>query len=221
MMKRPWPCMVLLVVACGDPSAPGAALDSGAGNRSDASVVGDAGDGDGDSSEEHDASQQADDVGPESLWPLTVGNSWTYETDHPLIQGSGPCTDGYTTELVGMAQIMGRSAYEADTSCSDTPTYYSVSDDGVDGYVSKVTQDFVPVIAAPVVEGATFESNHLTFKWHELDSITVPAGTFHHCWERQLTNGTSPTSETYCPGVGLVQSNRNTFAYVLKSCVIK
>ena len=217
--------MLLLVVACGDSSAPGTALDSGTVNRSDASVVDDTGDGDGDgdgdASEEHDASQQPDGVDPQSLLPLAVGTSWTYETDRPVIQESGPCTAGYTVELVGIAQVLGRSAYEAASSCSDKPTYYSVSDGGVDGYVSGAVQDFVPVIAAPVIEGATFQSNHLIFKWHELDSITVPAGTFHHCWERQHTNGTSPNSDTYCPGVGLVRSTRSTFAYVLTSYVIK
>ena len=62
------------------------------------------------------------------------------------------------------------------------------------------------MLKSPVEEGCTWQTTldvtTYTYTWHEIGTVTVPAGTFDDCWER-TTEGTTQYL-TYCRGVGRV-----------------
>jgi hypothetical protein len=76
---------------------------------------------------------------------------------------------------------------------------------------------FVAVILAPVTEGATFDAGGIAFVWSAAPEVTVPAGTFRNCWKRTQAESATPRITTYCPGVGMVRSDRGDHALVLSS----
>ena len=72
-------------------------------------------------------------------------------------------------------------------------------------------------MTSPIQDGASWTfAPGTTITWHAVASITVPAGTFTHCFMRTVSD--SPKLEaTFCPGVGQVRRVNDGYAAVLES----
>ena len=149
---------------------------------------------------------------PESLFPLAVGNRWTYLVTTTL-PDSSPCPAGeHSTELVSSSTVDGRMAFEAKHVCDalmpEAVRFYAYSELGVEtkrcaAGAAGCGPNWVIGLPRPVAEQATFQALDGLRTVHRVGRVTVPAGTFEECWE---TRGESPSPlvSVYCPGVGAV-----------------
>lgn len=131
--------------------------------------------------------------------PFAVGNTWTYDVTeigvYPL------CPSGvHDGKVLGSAQRDGKLAYETQSLCAKAGTFYYSVDGDVVYWDSAST--WVLVLDAPVAEGHTWSNGVTTYAWHDVGTVTVPAGTFSKCWKAQDTTG--PSYTVFCRGVGPV-----------------
>jgi hypothetical protein len=134
------------------------------------------------------------------LFPAVVGHSWTFQ-----ISSDFPECDGVRSGAVlGQQNVDGRNAFVISSYCDGvSPSAVSVSDKSADVDFLGV---YIPQLAAPVTEGASFASIEGTTTWHKEGAVTVPAGTFQDCW--RAVSGA--TFVVYCPGVGTVIIHEDT-----------
>ncbi len=131
--------------------------------------------------------------------PFAVGNAWTYDVTqigvYPL------CPSGsHQGKVLGSSQRDGKLAYQTQSLCANAGTFYYAVDGDVVYWDSAGT--WTLVLDAPVVEGHTWSNGVSTYAWHDVGSVTVPAGTFSKCWKAQDTGG--PSYTIFCRGVGAV-----------------
>ncbi|HXK17995.1 MAG TPA: hypothetical protein VNG33_09340 [Polyangiaceae bacterium] len=133
---------------------------------------------------------------PALLFPLAVGNKWTFSG--PPLKGcaSGQFEESFTAyELHG-----GRMAYESVDTCQPNAPVWLSEQDGAIAQFSGT--DWAVSLAPPVEEGAEWDSGGVRFGWHAVPTVTVPAGTFDNCWKRALVLYPDSFARTYCPGIG-------------------
>jgi hypothetical protein len=136
-----------------------------------------------------------DDTSIASLFPAVVGHSWTLDVTSDFPQ----CAGEKTGSVLGQQKVDGRDALWISSYCDgQPPAAVSVSDRSAD---VDVQGKYIPQLAEPVVEGATFASIMGQTTWHkERSPVTVPAGTFDNCWRAVAGSN----FVVYCPGVGTV-----------------
>lgn len=132
--------------------------------------------------------------------PIVVGHAWTYDVTE---LGTFPaCPSG---EHTGQVLSQGPKDGEADALAVQSlcekagVVYYTVSGDLVRQSVNGVWR---VVLDAPVEEGHTWTEAGITYVWRDVGDVTVPAGTFPHCFKLTAKLGASYT--TFCRGVGPV-----------------
>ena len=142
-----------------------------------------------------DASGGPADTSIASLFPAVVGHSWTLE----ITSDFSNCAGEKTGSVLGQQKVDGRDAVWISSYCDgNPPAAVSLSDRSAD---VDIQGTYVPQLAEPVTEGATFKSIMGETTWHqERGAVTVPAGTFNNCWRAVA----GPSYVTYCPGVGTV-----------------
>jgi hypothetical protein len=129
-----------------------------------------------------------------SLFPAKVGHTMTFQVSSDFPQ----CSGERTGSVLGTQKVDGRDAFWISSYCDgQPPAAVSVSDKSAD---VDVQGQYIPQLAAPVAEGAKFQSISGTSTWHKEGTVTVPAGTFQNCWRSTSGN----TFVIYCPGVGTV-----------------
>jgi hypothetical protein len=155
-------------------------------------------------------------VTPSDLYPLAVGNQWTFTTTaNP--GATALCKVGTVMNTINSSDMqLGRAAFEATSYCGAMTTL-SLSDNGVDQLLSGA---WVTILAAPVSDGASWQTTQATYTWHGPLSIQVPAGSFDNCWKRSPSTASLP-DVSYCPGVGTVEIDDSTYTTVLTSYTLK
>ncbi len=139
------------------------------------------------------------------LWPLAVGNSWTYSPD-------SKCAMPDVFQVAELAPYQGRMAYRFTDTCSPDGFWLSV----VDGNIQQFAEAWHSNLAVPIEDGATWAWNDTyDFVWKSEPTVTVQMGTFHDCWRRVDPDNEAALSRVYCPGIGSVLSESPTEHYEL------
>jgi hypothetical protein len=133
--------------------------------------------------------------------PIVLGHRWTYDVkevgNYPLC----PSGSGQSAEVLGVSTRDGRQAYEVRSFCQYVGSVYYAEDGDVVYWDYDGT--WILVIDAPVIDGHTWTNGVTSYAWHDVGSVTVPAGTFSQCFKAADTLG--PTYTILCRGVGPVQ----------------
>ena len=156
----------------------------------------------------------------ERIDPLALGRSWIYEVE--TREGGAPCTAGVqVSEVLGPGNTYdGSASLRYKPLCTVTVADAIIEGDRFIGYVVDASPA-VPllVLDSPVEEGhawAYSPGGQPTLVWHDAGTVTVPAGTFTDCWNRDNVNA-SPGHFTYCRGVGLAAVDDPTYKATLTS----
>ncbi|OGC38800.1 hypothetical protein A2Y85_08045 [candidate division WOR-3 bacterium RBG_13_43_14] len=161
--------------------------------------------------------------GEKAVFPLTVGNEWTYGLSviTETTDTSGVVADtmtATTTSQINSETTLDDStaAFENissmeydDTLMTDfTDTSYVVeTDDYILGYDSKSDTEPDTLFVLPVEEGNTWAQNSTTTAVVlGKEDVTVPAGTYNDCWEIGYITTGETTYTYYAPGTGNVKS---------------
>ncbi len=186
----------LVLGGCGGAGGGDDSVDAAAGG--DGSSVADSG-GATDGAGSGDGANGGDD----RLYPVEVGRSWTYQV--AAVGAGAVCSPGsYSEVITGQESVGGRTAFAVDNWCSAVgTTYASVDGDLVETWYNG---GWITALDTPVEEGHTWNmTSAVSYTWHDAGTVTVPAGTFDDCWNRE--QNVSYTAYTiYCRGVGVVRS---------------
>ena len=177
----------ILIAACG-----GGGMNAG----DDDGPLPDGGNGSGSGSGTHG--------GSDKLFPLAMGNSWTYSVA-AVGTGSICATGSHEQHVVSANPTGGRDAFQVTNFCSGaagTFDYATAAGDEIDFYYQ--TQ-WLTLISPPLEEGHMWPYFNTSYHWHRETSVTVPAGTYDDCWTA-VQDVSYTASLTYCRGVGLVRS---------------
>ncbi len=165
--------------------------------------------------------------GEKTVFPLTVGNDWTYglTTITEITDTTGVVADTMTatitSEITSETTLDdGTAAFENisstdydDTLITDfTDTSFVVeADDYILGYDSKSDTEPDTLFVLPIEEGNTWTvhpdtANPTTAVVLGKENVTVPAGTYDDCWEIGYITAGETTYTYYAPGTGNVRS---------------
>jgi PPE-repeat protein len=137
------------------------------------------------------------------LLPLAVGHTWTYDVT-TLGAGDGCSAGGKVTKVLAAVSHAGKDGFTEQNLCyPDGKTIDLVVEGDRISMWNDGAQAWVVAFEEPVEEGHSWAVASGTRTWHDAGTVTVPAGTFDHCWRADQT-GTVTGSYTYCRGVGLV-----------------
>jgi hypothetical protein len=138
------------------------------------------------------------------LWPIKIGSTWSYAA-------SGYCSGTVDRTVVSANAVDGRAAFQIDDSsaaCTTVAESYSLpGGDQVDIDILGTWSTLIDPVLQEGHSWAYYGSTMLT--WHRETSVTVPAGTFTDCWTANSSDPSIP-SDTYCRGVGPVQSHSSS-----------
>jgi hypothetical protein len=159
----------------------------------------------GDASTDNDAAMSQG-IRPVDLFPVVVGNRWTYEV-REFMDADPSCPDGQYVSEIGAAPapVGGRTSFVFESYCVGIRI---LSINGPDIDVAAVAaENWYPYLTGPVEEGAEFSYAGTSFKirWSYVGHVTVEAGEFDGCWN--AVDNLYSNVLTYCPGVGLVRSH--------------
>jgi hypothetical protein len=179
--------LVMLLAACG-----GSAMNGDDGGGTDGGTGSDSGSGSGGGGGSH------------VLYPLAVGNSWTYSVE--AVGAGSICAPGtHEQHVVSGNMAGGRAAFQMTNFCSGVTATYDYSagaNDEVDFYYQT---SWLTLVDPTLTEGHMWPYFNTSYHWHRETSVTVPAGTYTDCWTA-VQDVSYSASLTYCRGVGLVRS---------------
>jgi hypothetical protein len=132
--------------------------------------------------------------------PIVVGHSWTYDVKELGTYPACPSGEHTGTVLSQGPKDGEANALAVQSLCANAGTvYYTVAGDVVHEDTGGM---WVLALDAPVEEGHSWTDGTLTYSWHDVGTVMVPAGTFPHCFTLSANVGASYT--TFCRGVGPV-----------------
>ena len=162
---------------------------------------------------------------PSDLFPLALGNRWTYVL---LADPTGYCDPTYLSEEVyDTDELDGVSGFILTSPCYAPDPALDARLAFVDGEVVQRLEDaWQVVLAAPVEPNAAWDLPYgggtFNYSWSFEGEVTVPAGTFQNCWSRRLSPAeASPDIDVYCPGVGPVRRTSNDLTIELASYLVQ
>ncbi|MBS1902372.1 MAG: hypothetical protein JSS75_01550 [Bacteroidetes bacterium] len=161
-----------------------------------------------------------------TLFPLAVGNSWTYQvTNYDANTGAVSQRSTYTTSIDSAVTINGQTAYKygsgsAYQSFSGNDLQYSYTPSGRTGMITLVRYRYPMLVGTPqkVLDTTYSDQSRQVTTLEIVDSakkVTVPAGTFTCVQFRTVilsTFSAAPldtaqvTDDYLAPGVGLVRT---------------
>lgn len=129
---------------------------------------------------------------PRDLYPLVIGNAWSYEVD-----------TGNATTTLAITRVQSADGDNVEVRTGSSTIRYEVRAEGI-----RVPAEDVWLLRVPLRIGATWSARGgRTATLVSLDAVAdTPAGAFRHCAE-VLEQGGELDLEvrtTYCPGVGPV-----------------
>ena len=220
-------CLSLLLFGCGNASPWDGLPWRDAGDRDTALEVGDtesgfqerpSGDADTDSGEADTGAADSEtvDAGEAPLMPHTVGSWWIFRYTHLEDADFGACAAGlWTSGILEMTVLDGIDTYTYLSACSKDSAQAEamIQFEGDKSVVVNFGAPFV-MTDTPVADGHTwtvdFSAGPKTYRWDHLGKVTVPAGTFDHCWDR--VDEANDDHLVYCRGVGRVMGRtRNAY----------
>lgn len=154
-------------------------------------------------------SSAGDASAPEASGPDTridpvsfVGQSWTY--DVAAMGASPPCAPGsHTASVIGHSMVNGRDAFQVASFCAAAGTIsYAIDGDRV---LEDYQGSWLVALETPVAEGTSWLFGNVPVTWHAAGDVTVPAGTFHGCFDAKDTLSAGVAYATFCRGVGPVR----------------
>jgi hypothetical protein len=201
--------VICALVACSKKDG-GGATTSGAGGMSggpggQGGAAGGAGDGGADN----------------RLLPLASGRSWTFAVS--AVGGAGgagsTCAAGVqTARVLSVSTESGQPAYAYHPICSDSDFVLVGAGDKLLAHPTTALDPSFTYLDTPVAEGHTWQdAAGRTLTWHDVGAVTVAAGTYADCWDRQLTSPTENGAVTFCRGVGQVRYSFSTYTAELQS----
>lgn len=142
---------------------------------------------------------------PAELFPLAVGNTWTYEVTEKTL---GACVSDPSETVASTVDIDSVTAFNLTSACFDREEgdYSILAVNGAE-IVQQMGGTWETTYATPLADGHswTIASGVYTFTWEQVGQVTVPAGTFEDCWRRPITPESESTENTtLCRGVGPV-----------------
>ncbi len=149
-------------------------------------------------------SGSSDTGGSSALYPLAMGNSWTYAV--AAVGAGSICAAGtHEQHIVSSNSVGTRPAFQMTNFCSGvsaTYDYAAGANDEIDFYYSG---SWLTLVDPTLSEGHMWPYFNTSYHWHRETSVTVPAGTYSDCWTA-VQDVSYTASLTYCRGVGLVRS---------------
>lgn len=145
---------------------------------------------------------------PADLFPLAVGNIWTYSIlEQPMPDFCDP--EHLTEEVYALDTVGGREGFVTSAVCF-APSDQDSRLAAVDGEIQQWIGDMWHVtLAAPLKDGHRWILDvgepPSEFSWQSTGTVTVPAGTFENCWSRVPVPVEAGVVVTYCLGVGPVR----------------
>ncbi len=150
------------------------------------------------------------------ILPLELGRRWTFESK-ALSGSTTECVGTQTAEVVGKgATREGKPSLRYLAICFPYEGFVELQPAG-DRWLAyfvdttgNTTGGPLLYLDTPITEGHEWQygSNGTTFSWHDVGTVTVPAGTYSSCWRREL-NGTKDWV-IFCRGVGQVKHHYET-----------
>ena len=144
--------------------------------------------------------------GSEKLYPIAVGNTWTY--DVAAVGAGSVCAPGSHSQSVtgGPTTLDGKQAYDMTSFCTGVSGTSQVAPDPAsDAIAIYYSGQWLTFIDMPLTDGHTWSYFNSSYTWQRETSVTVPAGTFTDCWTAKQ-NVRYTAYLTYCRGVGMVRS---------------
>lgn len=142
-----------------------------------------------------------------AIFPLAKGNVWTYTVTS--LASNTVCRAGTSSSKIDLSAIeLGKyRTYRFSGFCKrfGSQAQYDFLYPKGDRVINYDTKDVIT--DAPVAEGHTWQVNSsVSVQWEFADTVTVPAGTFDHCWNRVPLEQNSDTPiSTYCRGIGPIK----------------
>lgn len=151
-----------------------------------------------------------------AVWPLTSGNSWTYqETDVP---------DPETFTVIGTAQVAGVTVAKVDYPINGLPPGYYVYLRNEGGNLYSYGNTYETYDTPDVLCKSSCSVGDSWFRsgvtWSVIathESLTVPAGTFDCIHMREVEEGSEdvPADIWYKVGVGMIKRTSGSWSLVL------
>lgn len=136
----------------------------------------------------------------QELFPLVPGRTWEFSVTQVDPAGLPASCDNPVSTLTEPGTYLGHTGVFYSYACSTTPVLMTHEGGAVMGWAEHIPNGFAYAVG-PLVEGAVFGD----FVWHDRGTVTVPAGTFTDCWERESVSLPGDYI-VLCTGVGVVES---------------
>jgi len=137
------------------------------------------------------------------------------------VAGAGPpqCAPGeQTARVLAAATESVPPTYIYRPICSDADFTLVGKGDQLQARPVNAADRMFMYLDTPVEEGHRWQDSvGRSLSWHKAGSVTVPAGTYHDCWERRLASATENGAVTFCRGVGQVRYSMSSYSAELRS----
>src|SRR3954471_19083264 len=138
------------------------------------------GDDDGSSPDGGNGSGSGTHGGSDKLFPLAMGNSWTYAV--AAVGGGSICAAGsHEQHVVSANPAGGRDAFQITNFCSGVAGTYDYAAGTGDEVSFYYQTQWLTLVSTPLAEGHQWPYFNTSYHWHRETSVTVPAGTYDDC----------------------------------------
>jgi hypothetical protein len=154
----------------------------------------------------------ADAGADDRLLPLASGRRWTFKVSG-VGDASAQCPPGMTTATVlSESTESGQPAFAYHPICSDADFVLVGAGDKLQAHPLTALDPSFVYLDTPVEEGHSWQdAAGRTLTWHRTGTVTVPAGTYTDCWDRQLASPAENGAVTFCRGIGQVRYAFSTY----------
>jgi hypothetical protein len=137
--------------------------------------------------------------GSEALYPLSLGETWTYAVT--AVGAGAVCSPGtYTQQIVSANAVDGRAAFQMTNFCSAVGGMYDYAAGTGDEVDFNYSGQWLVLVDPNLTEGHSWPYYNTSYHWER----TTVAG-YDDCW-KAVQDVPYTAYLTYCRGVGLVES---------------
>ena len=153
------------------------------------------------------------------ILPLAAGRSWTFLVVATGDGGASACALGtQTSSVLSEGTENNLPSFVYDPLCAGDDVVLLGGGDRLQAHPTNAVDPLYVYLDTPIEEGHSWQDvAGRTLTWHDAGTVTVPAGTFTDCWDRQLTSNGENSAITFCRGVGQVRHAFPTYTAELRS----